>query len=121
MATKKENMISSELLKGSLRTIILKVLKEEGPMHGYLLTQKVEQLSGGKIKLTYGALYPVLHKLEKERALVTATEIRNNRTRIYYALTPKGHSMVEEKINELVEFIESLQLIINSKPGLTNA
>lgn len=114
-------MISSELLKGSLRTIILKVLKEEGPMHGYLITQKVEQLSGGKIKLTYGALYPVLHRLKKERALVTATEIRNNRTRIYYALTPKGHSMVEEKIKELVDFMESLQLIINSKPGLSHA
>lgn len=114
-------MISSELLKGSLRTIILKVLKEEGPMHGYLLTQKVEQISGGKIKLTYGALYPVLHRLEKEKALVTTTEIRNNRTRIYYALTPVGQSMVEEKIKELMEFIDSLQLIINAKPGLSHA
>lgn len=114
-------MISSELLKGSIRTIILKVLKEEGPMHGYLLTQKVEQLSGGKIKLTYGALYPVLHKLRKERALVTATEIRNNRTRIYYALTPKGHNMAEEKVRELIEFMESIQLIITPKPGLSHA
>ncbi len=114
-------MISSELIKGSLRTIILKVLKEEGPMHGYLLTQKVEQLSGGKIKLTYGALYPVLHKLEKEKALITTTEIRNSRTRIYYALTPEGQSMVEEKIRELKEFMESLQLIINAKPGLSHA
>ena len=114
-------MISSELLKGSLRTIILKVLKEEGPMHGYLLTQRVEQISSGKIKLTYGALYPVLHRLEKEKALITTTEIRNNRTRIYYALTPKGNSMVEEKIKELMEFIDSLQLIINAKPGLSHA
>jgi DNA-binding PadR family transcriptional regulator len=114
-------MIATELIKGSLRTIILKVLKEEGPMHGYLLTQKVEQLSGGKIKLTYGALYPVLHRLEKEKALVTSTEIHNNRTRISYSLTPKGHTMVEEKIKELLEYIESIQLIINSKPGLSHA
>lgn len=114
-------MVSSELLKGSIRTIILKVLQEEGPMHGYLLTQRVEHLSAGKIKLTYGALYPVLHRLEKEKALVTATEIRNNRTRIYYALTPKGHSMVKEKIKELTEFIESLQLILNPKPGANYA
>lgn len=114
-------MISTELLKGSLRTIILKVLEEEGPMHGYLLTQKVEQLSGGKIKLTYGALYPVLHRLENELALVTTTEIHNNRTRIRYELTPKGHSMVKEKIKELQEFIESLQLILNPKPGMNYA
>ncbi|HLN22317.1 MAG TPA: helix-turn-helix transcriptional regulator [Bacteroidales bacterium] len=114
-------MISSELLKGSLRTIILKVLKEEGPMHGYMLTQKVEQISGGKIKLSYGALYPVLHQLTKEKALVTETEIRNNRMRIYYSLTPEGHTMVEQKIKELMEFIESLQLIINTKPGMSHA
>ena len=114
-------MVSSELLKGSIRTIILKVIQEEGPMHGYLLTQRVEHLSGGKIKLTYGALYPVLHRLEKEKALVTATEIRNNRTRIYYALTTEGHIMVKEKIKELTEFIESLQLILNPKPGVNYA
>lgn len=114
-------MIPSELLKGSIRTIIMKVLKEEGPMHGYLLTQRVELISGGKIKLTYGALYPVLHKLKKEKALVTATEIRNNRTRIYYALTPKGHSMVDAKIKELKEFMDSIQLLINLKPGFNNA
>jgi DNA-binding PadR family transcriptional regulator len=114
-------MVSSDLLKGSLKTIVLKVLKEEGPMHGYLLTQKVEELSGGKIKLTYGALYPVLHKLEKEKILVTATEIRNNRTRIYYALTNKGHSLVEQKIREMTEFIESIQLVLRTKPGTSYA
>lgn len=114
-------MISNDLLKGSLKTIILKVLREEGPMHGYLLTQKVEELSGGKIILTYGALYPVLHKLEKEKALVTSTEIRNNRTRIYYSLTPKGQTLVEKKLEEMKEFIESLELILKTKPGLNYA
>lgn len=121
MSEKKTSLLSSELLKGSLRTIILKIFEDEGPMHGYLLTQRVEQLTGGKIKLTYGALYPVLHKLKKERVLVTALEIRNNRTRIYYALTPKGHSMVKKKVKELVEFMESIQLILNAKIRLNHA
>jgi PadR family transcriptional regulator PadR len=114
-------MISTDLIKGSLKTIVLKLLKEEGPMHGYAITRKVEELTQGKIKLTYGALYPILHKLEHEKILVTATEIYNNRTRIYYALTPKGHSAVIEKIRELNEFIESLQLIVNNNPGLSHA
>jgi len=114
-------MISNEILKGSLRTIVLKLIKEEGPMHGYAITRKVEEITKGKMKLTYGALYPVLHKLKKEGALVTATEIRNNRTRIYYALTPKGHKMVAEKLKELAEFIESLQNIVNAQPGLSHA
>jgi DNA-binding PadR family transcriptional regulator len=114
-------MVPSELLRGSLKTIVLKLIKEEGPLHGYAITQKVEELTGGKIKLTYGALYPILHKLKSEKALVTASEIKNNRMRIYYALTPKGHSLVAEKIQELTEFIESLQRIIEPKPGLSYA
>jgi DNA-binding PadR family transcriptional regulator len=114
-------MISSQLYSGSLKTIILKLLKEEGPTHGYALTQRVEQLTEGKIKLTYGALYPLLHKLEKEKIVVTATEIRNNRMRIYYALTPKGHSVAAEKIKELQEFIKSLQRIAEPKAGFNYA
>jgi PadR family transcriptional regulator PadR len=114
-------MISSELIKGSLKTIVLKLLKEEGPMHGYAITKKVEDLTQGKIKLTYGALYPVLHKLESEGALITASEIFNNRIRIYYSLTPKGDTLVAEKIKELVEFIDSIQRIVNPNPGLIHA
>ncbi len=114
-------MISSDLIKGSLKTIILKLLKEEGPMHGYLITQKVEKLTEGKIKLTFGALYPILHKLEQDGSLITAKEIINNRMRVYYALTPKGHSIVVEKIRELNEFIESMQRIVDMKPGLSHA
>jgi len=114
-------MISSELIKGSLKTIVLKLLKEEGAMHGYAITRKVEELTEGKIKLTYGALYPVLHKLESDGALVTTSENYNNRIRIYYSLTPKGQTVVAEKIDEMAEFIESLQRIIQPKTGLSYA
>ena len=114
-------MISSELVKGSLKTIILKLLKEAGPMHGYAITQKVEEMTEGKIKLTYGALYPILHKLESEGVLVAESENYNNRIRIYYALTDKGQSVVLEKMQELTEFIESLQRIVDTKPGLSYA
>ncbi|MFN8241807.1 MAG: PadR family transcriptional regulator [Bacteroidales bacterium] len=114
-------MISSDLLKGSLKTIVLKLLKENGPMYGYQITQRVEELTAGKMKLTYGALYPVLHKLEKENVLVTTSENFSNRIRIYYSLTPKGHSLVVEKVRELNEFIESLHSIMQPKPGLSYA
>jgi PadR family transcriptional regulator, regulatory protein PadR len=114
-------MIQTDLLKGSLKTIVLKVLEENGRMYGYEITRKVEELTAGKIKLTYGALYPVLHKLESEGVLVTEAENFNNRTRIYYTLTGKGHSVVKEKINEMKEFIESLQSIVNPQPGMSHA
>jgi DNA-binding PadR family transcriptional regulator len=114
-------MVPTDLIKGSLKTIVLKILEENGPMYGYQITRNVEELTAGKIKLTYGALYPVLHKLENEKVLVTASEIYNNRMRIYYSLTPKGHSLVVEKIKELTEFIESLQRIVEPKTGVNYA
>ena len=112
-------MVPTDLIKGSLKTIVLKLLEENVRMYGYEITRKVEELTEGKIKLTYGALYPVLHKLESEGVLVTESENFNNRMRIYYLLTPHGHSVVKEKIRELNEFIESLQSIVNPKPGLS--
>ena len=84
-------MIPTYLIKGSLNTIVLKLLEENGRMYGYDITRRVEEMTQGKIKLTYGALYPVLHKLESEGVLITESENFNNRTRIYYLLTPHGH------------------------------
>jgi PadR family transcriptional regulator, regulatory protein PadR len=84
------SMLQTDLIKGSIRTIVLKLLKENGRMYGYEITRKVEELTSGRIKLTYGALYPVLHKLESEGALVTEAENYNNRIRIYYSLTTKA-------------------------------
>jgi PadR family transcriptional regulator, regulatory protein PadR len=114
-------MIPADLIKGSLKTIVLKLLKEQGPMHGYAITHKVEELTEGKMKLTYGALYPILHKLEKDGSLITASENFNNRTRIYYTLTPTGDTVVAERIKEMSEFIESLQRIVDTKPRLSHA
>ena len=53
--------------------------------------------------------------------LLLQSENFNNRIRIYYALTPKGHTVVADKIKELNEFIESLQRIVDTKPGLSHA
>jgi PadR family transcriptional regulator, regulatory protein PadR len=113
-------MISSELLKGSLKTIVLKVLEENGRMYGYEITRKVEELTEGKIKLTYGALYPVLHKLEDEGVLVTESENFNNRIRIYYNLTPGGRSVVADRMKEMSEFLETIRKIVEPQPRLKN-
>ena len=114
-------MISKELLKGSLKSIILKLLAENEKMYGYEITQRVSELSAGKIKLTYGALYPILHKLEKDGIVTTESEVVNNRNRIYYFLTPKGNSFAAEKIKELEEFIETITILLKPQIGLNYA
>ena len=111
-------MIKKELLKGSLKSIVLKLLSENKKMYGYEITQSIEQLSYGKIKLTYGALYPILHKLENDGNVVTESEIVNNRVRIYYSLTKKGNNTAKEKIKELEEYINTIKILLNPNFGL---
>jgi DNA-binding PadR family transcriptional regulator len=101
-------MHSPELLKGTLQTILLKVLKDNGKMYGYEITQKVKELSAGRIVLTEGALYPALHKLEADGLLKTETVMLGRRLRKYYTLTADGKSLVKERVSEFVSFIKTM-------------
>ena len=88
-------MSSSSLIKGSLQTIILKLLEDNGRMYGYEITQKVKEITAGEVKLTEGALYPALHKLEAEGLLETSTEVFDGRGQKYYWLTEQGSHEVD--------------------------
>lgn len=107
------------MLKGSLQTIILKLLQENEKMYGYEITQKVKEITNGDIKLTEGAMYPSLHKMEADGMLSTSTELVDNRLRKYYALTKEGQKEVENKLQEAQSFIGNLQLLLNIKPKLS--
>ncbi|WP_029034308.1 PadR family transcriptional regulator [Salinimicrobium terrae] len=111
-------MADSGLFKGSLITIILKLLKEDGRMYGYEITQKVKAATEGKFTITEGALYPTLHKLEAQGILEVEVEKVDNRLRKYYKLTEKGTTETATKISELEEYIKTLQEIIQLKPNL---
>lgn len=106
-------MHSSELLKGTLQTIVLKVLSDYGKMYGYELTQRVKELSAGTILLTEGALYPTLHRMEAEGFLKTETMHLGKRVRKYYSLTPQGNSTVKEKVREFAAFIKTMNSVLN--------
>ena len=101
-------MHSSELLKGTLQTILLKVLKDHGKMYGYEITQRVKELSEGRILLTEGALYPSLHKLKSEGLLKTDIVMIGKRVRKYYTLTTEGKGLARERVSEFVEFIKTM-------------
>jgi len=105
-------MSSHEFIKGTLKTIILKLLAQNKQMYGYEITQRVAQLSKDEIKLTYGALYPTLYKLEAEGLLITTTEVVDNRARKYYSLTAEGRKLAKVKVSELQRFNEILRVIL---------
>ncbi len=114
-------MESKEFIRGMLKTIILRLLAKSRQMYGYEITQRVAELSHGEIKLTYGALYPILYKLESEGLLVTSTEVVDNRARKYYSLTPAGKKLAKVKISELQRFTEILKSILDDgyKPDIS--
>lgn len=111
-------MSNAKLYKGSLSTIILKLLAEGDKMYGYEITQKVKKMTQGELKITEGALYPALHKLEADGLLDVEVKKVDNRLRKYYKLTEKGTKESVNKLAELERFIETIQGIVNPKPSL---
>ena len=108
-------MKNSQLYKGSLNTIIMKLLEEQGRMYGYEITQKVKEITKGELNITEGALYPALHKLEADGLLDVEVEKVDNRLRKYYKLTEKGTVETVNRLAELEEFIKNMQTIVNPK------
>ena len=112
-------MISKDLLKGTLKTIVLKLLEDNERMYGYEITKEVEKLSEGKIVLSWGGLYPLLHKLEKDKLIRSEEENIGKRVRKYYSLTDTGSSVVKEKVQEFLDFVSIVGGIIQApQPGL---
>lgn len=112
-------MYSSDWLKGSLRTILLKLLSEHPRMYGYEITRVVENLSENHIQITEGALYPSLHKLESQGLLVSEKVKIGNRTRKYYSLTTKGRAEAQQNIEEYFDFVRTMLLILSKNSPST--
>lgn len=108
-------MYSKDLTKGTLQPIILKLLNSTDRMYGYEITQKVKELTKGKIDISEGALYPILHKLESDGILSTEKVYLGKRVRKYYTVTTDGKKAAEEINAELNNFIETLELIFKPK------
>ena len=108
-------MYSKDLLKGTLSTIILKLLTHHGKMYGYEIVQRVKLVSDNKILLKEGSLYPALHKLKDDGFVKVEKEEIENRVRKYYSLTQKGTKATKEKVDELNQFIVTLQHILATK------
>ena len=81
----------SDVLYGSLGLIVLKTLQALGPLHGYRIARRIEQISGDHLALNQGTLYPALLKLE-QAGWITASwgESDSGRTVKIYALTKAG-------------------------------
>lgn len=86
----------TDVLQGTLALMVLRTLNVLGPLHGYGIARRIEQISGDLLAVNQGTLYPVLLKLEQEGAIASdwgASE--NNRRARFYQLTRAGRKMLE--------------------------
>lgn len=107
-------MEQNSFVKGSLTTIIMKLLEDNGRMYGYEMTRAVRELTKGRMEIGEAALYPALHKLVSEELLETSSEIVDGRLRKYYSLSRKGKKESAPRVEALKESLAQLQLLLNS-------
>jgi DNA-binding PadR family transcriptional regulator len=93
----------------------MRLLEQEGRMYGYEITQKVKEVTQNSLQIKEGALYPALHKLEADGLLTVDAQRVNNRIRKYYRLTEAGEKETVNKLEELRQYIEDMQHIIQPK------
>lgn len=118
MFEKKYKMNHSKFYKGSLDTIILKLLEDDEKMYGYQIAQKIKTLTEGDFNITEGALYPALHRLE-EKGMLTAELINvKNRIRKYYKLTSKGKKKKVQNLKEIKRALQTLDTILFPIPKI---
>jgi transcriptional regulator len=87
----------SDLLQGTLDVLILKVVAL-GPIHGYAIAQRLQQMSGAVLQVQQGSLYPALHRLEKRRWLRAEwASSGTGREARFYSLTRLGRKQLEEQ------------------------
>lgn len=88
----------TEVRQGTLALMVLKTLEVLGPLHGYGVARRIEQISGDLLAVNQGTLYPVLLKLEQEGAIASewgASE--NNRRARFYRLTRQGRKRLQQE------------------------
>jgi PadR family transcriptional regulator PadR len=107
----------TDLPQGTLDLLILKVVAL-GPVHGYAIAQRLEQVSRGVVKVPEGSLYPALHRLENRNLLAADwKETETGREAKFYRLTRKGRKQLETEAAGWQRLIEAIALILGMANG----
>jgi len=104
----------SELLKGTLDMLILKIVAL-GPIHGYAISQRIQQISRDFFQLQQGSLYPALHRLE-DRGWLQAEwrETSTGREAKFYKVTKKGRKQLEAQVLNWERLADAVALILRT-------
>jgi PadR family transcriptional regulator PadR len=104
----------TDLVQGTLDLLILKVLALE-PMHGWAIAQRIRQMSSDVLLVGQSALYPALHKLEKQGWIASQWKIsETNRRARYYSLTRAGRKAVEQEAAQWMRLSAAISKIVRA-------
>jgi transcriptional regulator len=104
----------SDVLQGTLDLLVLKSLSL-APMHGWGISQRIQQLSADALQIGQGSLYPALYRLEK-RGYVKSDwrTTENNREARYYTLTADGRRALQNETKEWRHYASAVELVLRS-------
>jgi PadR family transcriptional regulator, regulatory protein PadR len=108
----------TDVLQGTLALMVLKTLDVLGPLHGYGIARRIEQISGDLLFVNQGTLYPVLLKLEQEGSVASewgASE--NNRKARFYRLTRDGRKQLQAEARGWEQSAAIMQRFFVAKAG----
>jgi transcriptional regulator len=107
----------TELLQGTLDLLILKAVSL-GPLHGYGVLLRIQQISRDKLQIQQGSLYPALYRLEHQGLIASEWgESENRRRARYYRLTNAGRKRLQEEVASWKRLAETMQLVLEATPS----
>jgi len=105
----------SDLPQGTLDLLILKVVTM-GPIHGYAIAQRIQQISREALQVQQGSLYPALHRLENKGFLAAEwKESETGREAKFYRLTAKGRGQLKSETASWARLTEAVGLILQAE------
>ena len=103
-----------DVLQGTLDILVLKALQLE-PMHGWGITERIEQWSESVLHLGQGSLYPALYRLERQGLIRSKWHVtENNRRARYYSLTPQGRRHFSEELAQWRRMSRAINLVLEA-------
>jgi transcriptional regulator len=106
--------MQNELLHGTLEVMVLKTLSW-GPMHGYGIGRWIEQLSGDRLRIEEGSLYPALYRLERKGWIDSEWGVsEKNRRAKYYRLTREGRRELRSGENQWTDFAAAVASVLGA-------
>ena len=106
-----------DLLQGTLDMLVLKSLQLE-PMHGWGITERIEQWSNDVLQINQGSLYPALHRLTRQGFITSSWRVtENNRRARYYALTAAGRRALADEQSSWERLSRAVDVVMRMSPG----